>query len=170
MSSSLLARKIRTASTASARLLSGSRRCGRNKGPGLNFGLVRSTEPSRYAREFKLRLSPVPRGCASPLGAELNPALNDREEGTWEPRIQFSDDSSRPSLMYCGNADSHAGHITRRPPVPAKTKMLPCRKGLSWALRETNGSLQTVEYEVRIGKPWFNKIGCRVHAARLRSA
>jgi hypothetical protein len=32
--------------------------------------------------------------------------------------------------------------------------MLPSSKGLSWPLHEANRSLQTVEFEVRIAKPW----------------
>ena len=49
------------------------------------WGLVRSTEPSKYARKFKLRLFPVTRLRVT-LGAELMAALSDMQEDAW---VQF---------------------------------------------------------------------------------
>jgi hypothetical protein len=49
-------------------------------------------------------------------------------------------------------------------------KKLASRNLLFGALRENNRSLHTIDYEVRFGEKWSNKIGCGVHVARLRSA
>jgi len=49
------------------------------------WGLVRSTEPSKHARIFNLRLFPVTRLRVA-LGAELKAALNDLQEDAW---VQF---------------------------------------------------------------------------------